>query len=146
MRRPFDPFAPFPQHRTDACASYLSPLVPCSAIERRRMLSVFCGEGDSRGSNVHGLPLNLCCLFVPRTCSASRTSCQWTSFATPARTCCMHQVLAGVAKEVHWQDVRDAEQVRGTKRQQRLRGRPCTLLPRLSPSPQNTESIRRLSM
>src|ERR1017187_6106234 len=43
----------------------LSPVVPCSAIERRRMLSVFCGEGDSRGSNVHGLPLNLCCLFVP---------------------------------------------------------------------------------
>jgi hypothetical protein len=34
----------------------------------------------------------------------------------------------------------------GTKRQQRLRGRPRTLLPRPSPSPQSTESIRRLSM
>src|ERR1017187_5223148 len=29
------------------------------------MLSVLCGEGDGRGSNVHGLPLNLCCLFEP---------------------------------------------------------------------------------
>src|SRR5450756_1724356 len=45
--------------------SYLGPAMPCSAIESRRMLSVLCGEGDGRGSNVRGLPLNLCCLFVP---------------------------------------------------------------------------------
>src|ERR1035441_7420695 len=28
------------------------------------MLSVLCCEGNGRGSNVRGLPLNLCCLFV----------------------------------------------------------------------------------
>src|SRR5450759_5299889 len=44
--------------------SYLGPVMPCTAIESRRMLSVLCGEGDGRGSNVRGLPLNLCCLFV----------------------------------------------------------------------------------
>src|ERR1017187_4206180 len=43
---------------------YLGPVVPCSAIESRRMLSVLCCEGNGRGSNVRGLPLNLCCLFV----------------------------------------------------------------------------------
>src|ERR1035441_473353 len=45
--------------------SYLVSAMPCSAIESRRMLSVLCGEGDGRGSNVRRLPLNLCCLFVP---------------------------------------------------------------------------------
>jgi len=41
---------------------YLGPVVSCSAIESRRMLSILCGEGDGRGSNVRRLPLNLRCL------------------------------------------------------------------------------------
>jgi hypothetical protein len=47
------------------------------------MLSVLCGEGDGRGSNVRGLPLNLCCLFVLTSVAFSYVALSKAIFAIP---------------------------------------------------------------
>src|ERR1039458_9610895 len=40
--------------------------MPCTAIESRRMLSVLCGEGDGRGSNVPAVQVVLFQFFLFR--------------------------------------------------------------------------------